>query len=78
MATPRLAEAFPVGEFLAEEIEARGWDTSEFAGVISGDQELTPETAERIGAALGTSADLWLNLQGAYEAWANRAARTLS
>ena len=75
-----VAELFPVGEFLAEELAARGWSAEEFArftglsmelvsGIISGDRELTEQVATRIGQALGTSAGLWLGLHDDYLAW---------
>jgi len=67
------AEVFPPGEFLKDELEARGWTQVEFAEiigkdtrlvseVISGKRAVTPETAMVLAAALGTSADLWMNL----------------
>jgi HTH-type transcriptional regulator/antitoxin HigA len=34
--------------------------------ILNGKKEITPETAVAIGAALGTSAELWLNLQTTY------------
>lgn len=75
-----LAEAYPAGEFLAEELDARGWSQQDFAAVlgrpvqfvsevITGKREITRESAAQIGAALGTSADLWLNLQDTYLLW---------
>lgn len=75
-----LAEAFPVGEFLADELEARGWTQAEFAAIldrpaqfvseiISGKKEITRESAAQIGAALGTSAEMWLSLQDKYFLW---------
>ncbi|MFV8395396.1 HigA family addiction module antitoxin [Corynebacterium hindlerae] len=77
MHTPFLAEVFPVGEILAEELNTRGLSlaqlaentglTAEFVSeVISGEKELTKESATQIGAALGTSGDMWLNLQDSY------------
>ncbi len=71
------AEAFPPGAFLRDELAERGWAEGEFAQIIgrpiqvvseilNGKKEITPETAVAIGAALGTSAEVWLNLQGAY------------
>jgi addiction module antidote protein, HigA family len=77
------AEAFPVGEYLVEELEERGWTQAEFAEIlgrppqfvseiISGKKEITRESAAQIGAALGTSAELWLNLQDAYHLWRQR------
>lgn len=75
-----LAEAFPAGEFLADELESRGWTQAEFAAIldrpaqfvseiISGKKEITRESAAQIGAALGTSAELWLGLQDKYFLW---------
>ena len=77
------AQAFPVGEHLLEELEARGWTQAEFAEIlarppqvvseiISGKKEITRESAAQIGAALGTSAEYWLNLQDAYHLWRQR------
>lgn len=71
------AEAFPPGEFLRDELADRGWAEGEFAEIIdrpvqavseilNGKKEITPATSVAIGAALGTSAELWLNLQAAY------------
>ena len=34
MATQPLAEAFPVGDFLAEELEERGWSEADFAAIM--------------------------------------------
>lgn len=73
----QLAETFPVGEFLAEELEARDWSQGDFAEIlgrpaqfvseiITGKKEITRESAAQIGAALGTSADYWLNLQNTH------------
>ena len=75
-----VAELFPVGEFLVEELAARGWLAEEFArftglrmelvsGIISGEGELTDQVATKIGQALGTSAELWLGLHDDYLAW---------
>lgn len=74
------AELFPVGEFLVEELAARGWSVEEFARftglpmefvaeIISGERELTDQVANKIGQALGTSAELWLGLHDDYLAW---------
>ena len=72
-----IAQAFPVGEHLEEELEAHGWSQAEFAEiiqrptqfvseVISGKKELTRESAAQIAAAFGTSTEYWLNLQNRY------------
>lgn len=75
-----LAEAFPAGEILADELEERGWTQAEFAEIlgrptqfvseiIAGKKEITRESASQIAAALGTSAEFWLNLQDQYHLW---------
>lgn len=80
MNTPIAAELFPAGEILADELDARGWTQADFAEVlgrpaqfvseiISGKKEITRESAAQIGAALGTSAEFWLNLQDSYLLW---------
>jgi HTH-type transcriptional regulator/antitoxin HigA len=72
------AEVFPPGEFLRDELDARGWTQSEFAEIIgrpvrlvnevlSGKRSVTPETARAFAAALGTSAQFWLNLETSYQ-----------
>ncbi|RAM65503.1 XRE family transcriptional regulator [Herbaspirillum rubrisubalbicans] len=72
------AEIFPPGEFLKDELEARGWTQVEFAEiigkdtrlvseVISGKRTVTPETAIALGEALGTGAELWMNLESQYQ-----------
>lgn len=80
MSSTTLAEVFTVGELLADELEARGWTQAEFAEVlgrpaqfvseiISGKKEITRESAAQIGAAFGTSPDIWLNIQDRYHLW---------
>lgn len=72
------AEVFPPGEFLKEELEARNWSQTEFAEIIgrpvrlineiiAGKKSVTPETASQIAASLGTSAELWMNLESTYQ-----------
>jgi HTH-type transcriptional regulator/antitoxin HigA len=72
------AEVFPPGEFLADELEERGWTQTEFAEIINRPQKLvndiihgkravTPETATDFAAALGTSAQFWMNLESAWQ-----------
>ena len=76
--TMRPAEVFPPGEFVREELEARGWSQTDLAAImgcaprtvneiIKGRRGLSPETAVALGAAFGTSADFWLNLETAYK-----------
>lgn len=71
------AEVFPPGEYLRDELHDRGWSVTEFAEIIgrpiqvvseilNGKKEITTETAFEFGEALGTSPDLWINLQTNY------------
>lgn len=75
-----LAEIFPVGEMLSDELDARRWTQAEFAEVlgrpaqfvseiISGKKEITRESATQIAAALGTSPEMWLKMQDRYHLW---------
>lgn len=77
---PRPAEAFPVGEYLSDELRERGWAVVEFAEILgrpvqavseilNGHKEITPATASEIAAATGTSAETWLRLQDTYRLW---------
>jgi len=72
------AEVFPPGEFLKDELEARNWSQVEFASIIgrpvrtvneiiAGKRSITPETALQLEASLGTSAELWMNLESQYQ-----------
>ena len=72
------AEIFPPGEFLRDELEARGWTQVEFAEiigkdtrliseVIGGKRSVTPETAIALGEALGTGPEFWMNLESQYQ-----------
>lgn len=68
---------FPPGEFIRDELEARGWtqeDLAEILGrplrtvnqIIAGKKAITPQTAQELAAAFGTTAELWSNLETAY------------
>lgn len=78
MARQKNPESFSPGEYIREEIEARGWtqlDLAEILGrppqaiseTITGKRSITPEMAKLLGEAFGTSAQLWLNLESAYQ-----------
>lgn len=80
MDTRKPAEAFPAGEYLADELEAREWTQADFAEIIgrpvqfvseiiNGKKEITAESATQIAAALGTSAEVWLSLQARFRLW---------
>jgi HTH-type transcriptional regulator/antitoxin HigA len=75
-----VAEVFPPGIFIKEELDARGWtqeDLVQILGrssyarliseVINAKRSITPETAAALGEAFGTGAEYWLNLQTAYQ-----------
>ena len=77
MITNQPAQVFPPGEFVREELEARGWTQADLASVIgrpvqlvnlivTAKKAITPRTAGELAAAFGTSPELWLNLQSAY------------
>lgn len=71
------AEVFAPGEYLRDELDERGWTVTEFAEILgrpiqaiseilNGKKEITAETAVDLATALGTSPELWLNLQNVY------------
>ena len=66
------------GAILKEELAARNLSAAAFAlrlrvppqrvqEIVAGKRAITPETALRIGTALGTGARLWLAMQQAYD-----------
>jgi len=69
--------AIPPGTYVQEELDERGWTQLDLADIlsrpirlvneiISGKRAITPETAQGLAAAFGTSAQLWMNLESAY------------
>lgn len=65
------------GRIIAMEMEERGWTQSDVSHIIgrpmstvseliSGSARVTPEIAQALGAAFGTSAELWANLETNY------------
>lgn len=71
------AEVFPPGEFVRDELEARGWTQADLAvilnkplpavnEIIAGKKAITPETAQALGDAFGVGPEFWLNLESAY------------
>ncbi len=71
------ARAIPPGTYVQEELEARGWtqlDLADILGrpirlvneIIAGKRAITPETAQGLAAAFGTSPELWMNLESAF------------
>jgi HTH-type transcriptional regulator/antitoxin HigA len=72
------AEVFPPGDRLKEELESRGWsqaDLAEILGrpprliseIVTAKRAITPETAHGLGEALGTGAEIWMNLESLYQ-----------
>jgi HTH-type transcriptional regulator/antitoxin HigA len=72
------AEVFPPGEFIRDELEARGWIQEDLAAIlncsprlvseiVSGKRSVTPNTARGLAQAFGTSAQVWMNLESAYQ-----------
>lgn len=80
MATARVpAEVFPPGEILKDELDERGWTQVELAEIIDrhpttvneiivGKRGISHDMARVLAAALGTSGQLWINLDAAYQA----------
>ncbi len=71
------AHAFSPGEYLRDELKERGWTVTEFSEIIgwpiqavsailNAKKEITVETAMAIASALGTTPEVWLNLQTRY------------
>jgi HTH-type transcriptional regulator/antitoxin HigA len=78
MTLPSNPEAFAPGDYIREELEVREWsqlDLAEILGrpaqavneIIAGKRSITPDTAKALGDAFGTSAQLWMNLDSAYQ-----------
>jgi HTH-type transcriptional regulator/antitoxin HigA len=72
------AEVLPPGEFLKDELEARGWtqtDLAEILGrptrlvneIVLSKRAISPETAHGLANALGTTPEFWMNLESAYQ-----------
>jgi HTH-type transcriptional regulator / antitoxin HigA len=72
-----VAEVFPPGDVIREELEARGWTQSDLAAILgrpfqmvnaicNGRKAITPQTARELEAAFGASAEFWMNLEIAY------------
>lgn len=75
-----VAEAFPPGEILKDELEARGWTQDVLAeitnisapvisNVINGKRAISVDIASSLAAAFGTTAQFWMNLETSYQLW---------
>jgi addiction module antidote protein, HigA family len=74
----RVAESFPPGDLIKEELEARGWTQTDLADVlgrparlvselVNGKRAITPDTAAGLADAFGTSAQFWMNMDSAWQ-----------
>jgi len=78
MSTRTPAEVFPPGEFIRDELDARGWTQGDLAQImgrplqlvnelVSGKKQITPETATGLAKAFGDDDALyWMNLDNVY------------
>jgi antitoxin HigA-1 len=77
MAQPAFEQIHP-GAILKEELEARGLSSNAFAlklrvppqriqEIVAGRRGISPDTALRLEASLGTPARLWLDMQSGYD-----------
>ena len=83
--TPTPAEAFPPSEYLRDELGERGWTVADLAAamgqpvrtvteILDNEAAITTETARALSEALGTTPEVWLNLQAAYRRYRQRTA----
>jgi HTH-type transcriptional regulator / antitoxin HigA len=73
----QLAETFPPGEAIKEELEERGWSQRDLAaimgvqpsivnGIVKGTKPISLDLARNLAAAFGTSAQYWVNMDTSY------------
>ena len=78
MGNPPPAEGFPPGEFILDFLEGRGWTQVDLADVlgwpvqrvnqlVQGKRGISVDTAKGLASAFGTTAELWLNLNSAWQ-----------
>lgn len=77
MAEHNAADVFPPGEYIRDELEAREWTQTTLAAImgrpvqtvneiVNGKKRITPQTAQELARAFGTSAEFWMNLEASY------------
>ncbi|MBI1756393.1 MAG: HigA family addiction module antidote protein [Fimbriimonas ginsengisoli] len=77
---PKPFRVFAPGDTIVDELAARGWTQSRLSEIMGrplqlvnaicrGRRAITPGTALELGAAFGTSAQFWLNLETRYRLW---------
>jgi HTH-type transcriptional regulator/antitoxin HigA len=75
-----IAEAFPPGEFLKEELDARGWtqedlanilgrQTSVVSAIVNGKRAISLDIATDLGEAFDTGLEYWMNLETIYRSF---------
>jgi HTH-type transcriptional regulator/antitoxin HigA len=75
-----IAEAFPPGEFIKDELDARGWTQDVLAditgvsapaisNIIKGKRAISVDIASGLAAAFDTTAQFWMNLETSYQLW---------
>jgi HTH-type transcriptional regulator/antitoxin HigA len=73
-------QSFPPGEFIADELAARGWSQADMARIlgrpyqhvnllINGKRRINAEIASELAAAFGSSVEVWINLQASWDAY---------
>ena len=73
-----VAEVFPPGVFIKEELEERGWTQTDLAvilgvypsmvnEIITSKRSISPEIANGLGVAFGTGGQFWLNMDAVYQ-----------
>jgi HTH-type transcriptional regulator/antitoxin HigA len=73
-----VAQAFPPGDFIKEELEARGWSqrslaeimgrqASVISAIVNGKRAISLDVATELSSAFGTSVDYWMNLEKYYQ-----------
>jgi HTH-type transcriptional regulator/antitoxin HigA len=80
MSERKVAEAFPPGDVIKEELgerdlsqaelaEIMGRSPKEISDLISGKRPVSPAMAKELQAAFGPSAQYWMNLESSYRLW---------
>lgn len=75
-------EHYYPGSFLFDELEGRGWDVDKFSEIsgisvatikklFDNQKRITKTLAKKLGRSLGTSAELWMNIQEQCDKWEN-------
>lgn len=73
-----VAEAFPPGEFIKEELDSRGWTQEQLAdlmgqpssvvsNIVNGKRAISADIASSLADVFGTTSQLWMNLESSYQ-----------